>query len=148
MRGTRFPLDHERALLGIIPADAGNTMLIAAICAPSPDHPRGCGEHVPDDGGAFGDLGSSPRMRGTLPSQAPCRHHTRIIPADAGNTSVGTRGKRMYRDHPRGCGEHGWSPKPPRPVGGSSPRMRQHDGDRVLGVRIGGSSPRMRGTRG
>ena len=90
----------------------------------------------------------------------------RIIPADAGSTSLSNGRIRAKRDHPRGCGEHGNNaPKiditpgiipadagsthypyptdrPPRdhPRGCGEHRTVRHHGRRS-----GGSSPRMRG---
>ena len=77
-------------VLGIIPADAGNTMALILGFALIWDHPRGCGEHcaVEVHGGAV--KGSSPRMRGTPAALDSLGQIPRIIPADAGNTSPGT----------------------------------------------------------
>ena len=47
-----------------------------------------------------------------------------IIPAYAGNTSAYVWCKSETRDHPRVCGEHCGVEHSPRPVWGSSPRMR------------------------
>ena len=35
-----------------------------------------------------------------------------IIPADAGSTDMVYAIFPPYRDHPRGCGEHGWKSRP------------------------------------
>ena len=71
---------------GIIPADAGSTVIVLAFALLYEDHPRGCGEHS-----------------GVCPA-GPCSGG--IIPADAGSTRY--RRGLAYRsvDHPRGCGEH------------------------------------------
>ena len=50
---------------GIIPAYAGNTMPAGFGGAYRGDHPRVCGEHLPDGSKRPCLLGSSPRMRGT-----------------------------------------------------------------------------------
>ena len=127
MRGTPSQTNRRSERLGIIPADAGNTLVHPLPSRPPGDHPRGCGEHDltlcrPDF-----ELGSSPRMRGT-----PHRGHREIrgrgiIPADAGNTHHATHEARRVGDHPRGCGEH------VMPC--------------AIWERLRGSSPRMRGTR-
>ena len=48
----------------------------------------------------------------------------RIIPADAGSTSLPHRYADCKRDHPRGCGEHNSYGSPVEMTVGSSPRMR------------------------
>ena len=124
MRGTRLSLRAGRGHHGIIPAYAGNTSSAAPKGFFNRDHPRVCGEHARFD--AFGTLsaGSSPRMRGT-----PKRHVTicggiGIIPAYAGNTSNCSLNPATSWDHPRVCGEHHATVKPPPISPGSSPRMR------------------------
>ena len=126
MRGTRVPAYERDGQGRIIPADAGNTVCPVPHRAVSADHPRGCGEHAFRLGALAGDLGSSPRMRGTpvIPVHATATY--RIIPADAGNTQAAMQGYDTSKDHPRGCGEH-----------------LSILGLLVFGV---GSSPRMRGT--
>ena len=49
---------------------------------------------------------------------------TRIIPADAGNTSLEVARQIAIEDHPRGCGEHPYIPIYLYLLQGSSPRMR------------------------
>ena len=109
---------------GIIPAYAGNTGFRALPRLRCGDHPRVCGEHLtPDEAHRVGE-GSSPRMRGTpiiLPLTVSIHG---IIPAYAGNTSAYVWCKSETRDHPRVCGEHCGVEHSPRPVWGSSPRMR------------------------
>ena len=53
---------------GIIPAYAGNIVCLPGSLESSGDHPRVCGEHLLGLFNADGSKGSSPRMRGTLPS--------------------------------------------------------------------------------
>ena len=124
MRGTPLRFFLIAVARGLIPTYAGNT---AGRCLPAGfigAHPHVCGEHSLVCTVFAGDLGSSPRMRGTrqrarhLPCQAG------LIPTYAGNTNS------LFHDtlgdgaHPHVCGEHklmcftrvrGW---------GSSPRMR------------------------
>ena len=47
-----------------------------------------------------------------------------ITPADAGKTSAITQLPRIYRDHPRGCGENPPCQYPLKAERGSPPRMR------------------------
>ena len=133
MRGTPAgPVPDVRAG-GIIPAYAGNTPIASSPVPPTWDHPRVCGEHISSSTFASSTLGSSPRMRGTLVpfvDFSPCRG---IIPAYAGNTWPLRMEARLSRDHPRVCGEHSTSSKPPDVVSGSSPRMR---GTQTMQIRI------------
>ena len=91
MRGT--PLDGVvvHVVVGIIPADAGNTKSRLVPEQPRKDHPRGCGEHQPGQFAMAFERGSSPRMRGTRHDDRRIIWDVRIIPADAGNTKLGKR---------------------------------------------------------
>ena len=113
---------------GIIPADAGSTVMMMATRRKTRDHPRGCGEHKPIL--TITDLiqGSSPRMRGALVNEVFRSWPKGIIPADAGSTCWTRAVRHKDKDHPRGCGEH---------------VHRECAGDKARG-----SSPRMRGARG
>ena len=70
------------------------------------DHPRGCGEHSPKLPNFPMNEGSSPRMRGAPVQRCPRGGKGRIIPADAGSTSLYSVTYCCFWDHPRGCGEH------------------------------------------
>ena len=50
MRGTRTGYQPGDQFLGIIPADAGNTLYILDNNSKDRDHPRGCGEHDSSSG--------------------------------------------------------------------------------------------------
>ena len=106
MRGTPRVAPCAGAVMGIIPAYAGNTSDILGGMFNHSDHPRVCGEHTQSPLPQAAFPGSSPRMRGTLDQ----RHHRNgrlgIIPAYAGNTSVPSGTIIPSRDHPRVCGEH------------------------------------------
>ena len=64
MRGALREYEKLVIVLGIIPADAGSTIMVYAIFPPYRDHPRGCGEHGIYDLLLDDAKGSSPRMRG------------------------------------------------------------------------------------
>ena len=100
-----------------------------------------CGEHCQFF--AFGRLsgGSSPRVRGTLPSTPTARNPPGIIPACAGNTSSSASRLRTLRDHPRVCGEHRCAPGIGVHFAGSSPRVRGTLSDAVRIASIGGIIP-------
>ena len=86
MRGTQLYATLDDLWKRIIPADAGNTVVVSDDMRRYGDHPRGCGEHSTIRRHLLFLWGSSPRMRGTLFSTASIRAYRRIIPADAGNT--------------------------------------------------------------
>ena len=70
MRGAQR---HRRGLpggQGIIPADAGSTVLGRLVYFDGKDHPRGCGEHQLSENNVSFGVGSSPRMRGALQNPA------------------------------------------------------------------------------
>ena len=124
MRGTQ---DHGRGGEyggGIIPAYAGNTDIARTPLLDRGDHPRVCGEHVMAQNAPFENPGSSPRMRGTRRTAIPFRRFSGIIPAYAGNTSMGLLSLSKLRDHPRVCGEHTLLNPSLTQGEGSSPRMR------------------------
>ena len=63
-------------------------------------------------------------MRGTHHHHENAGLERGIIPAYAGNTSLTGGYRKLARDHPRVCGEHGTSTVEGVAVPGSSPRMR------------------------
>ncbi len=124
VRGTQAPSQWFPRAVRIIPACAGNTMSTDLTLKNLGDHPRVCGEHeltLFENGLA---LGSSPRVRGTPVSQMVENGATGIIPACAGNTRDGARGRARSKDHPRVCGEHERQRRRNRRKPGSSPRVR------------------------
>ena len=127
MRGTLESATGSQRDVGIIPADAGNTVKSGGFEVAPEDYPRGCGEHDAHTMRQRVSEGSSPRMRGTPGPSRSARAYPGIIPADAGNTPASPKRTGHPGDHPRGCREHG---------------SRQ-----TLLLRQRGSSPRMRGTR-
>ena len=130
MRGTRSCWCLACADCGIIPAYAGNTGRNVGNHELPREHPRVCGEHVSRAWRIILLRGSSPRMRGTHGGEQLALVVFGIIPAYAGNTHVRHWRCRWQGDHPRVCGEHSTSSRPPDVVSGSSPRMRgTHDLD-------------------
>ncbi len=127
VRGTQRITACQQSIKRLIPAGAGNTVMMIASVPLAPAHPRGCGEHVGVTPAGYNGTGSSPRVRGTLGFARHGQAPHRLIPAGAGNTPTARKGFALGTAHPRGCGEH---IEIGRPVG--------------LGV---GSSPRVRGTR-
>ena len=124
MRGTHSRCRRAANVTGIIPAYAGNTMMTPRLTTATWDHPRVCGEHQCPANSAGTAGGSSPRMRGTLPTAGGVEIVVGIIPAYAGNTRLPGSCSRGVRDHPRVCGEHPLWLSRSRFGVGSSPRMR------------------------
>ena len=124
MRGALVVMREIVLKIGIIPADAGSTVVLVYRGDPTRDHPRGCGEHHLGGLCLCLNVGSSPRMRGARIGNAEERYCLRIIPADAGSTPMKNLGRSGARDHPRGCGEHYLDRWHDRFDLGSSPRMR------------------------
>ena len=124
MRGTHRDGADDGDPTRIIPAHAGNTGPLSAVWHSRQDHPRACGEHPDGTTQIVTQLGSSPRMRGTLSYPREPRASTGIIPAHAGNTVHGIPAMPPSWDHPRACGEHKDMPLHCDEIIGSSPRMR------------------------
>ncbi len=123
-RGTRVACDPSPAILGIIPACAGNTEAPLSRGGRPGDHPRMRGEHSLVRMARVAVRGSSPHARGTPPSRRLALGYSGIIPACAGNTRYLLLAFLPPRDHPRMRGEH--EPGPPWPISwlGSSPHAR------------------------
>ena len=92
--------------LGLIPACAGKTSRSASTAFEARAHPRVCGENSTMPGRVLEEAGSSPRVRGKLPSPPAVALGCRLIPACAGKTSRWMRTTRAWRAHPRVCGEN------------------------------------------
>ena len=125
VRGTprvqRLSLRRRR----FIPAGAGNAFAARRLTRSRPVHPRGCGERRDTAIERRPKAGSSPRVRGTLPT-ARCRSTAPwFIPAGAGNAWKSKCMKSKVPVHPRGCGERRVMTAGPSCVSGSSPRVRE-----------------------
>ena len=108
----------------ITPADAGKTRCTAGYHNSNRDHPRGCGENKVHGHSGGKLVGSPPRMRGKQLCSRRTRSPYRITPADAGKTVPVCLRKQQPQDHPRGCGENGFSASFIFISSGSPPRMR------------------------
>ena len=108
----------------VIPACAGNTVLLCVEHSDHAGHPRVRGEHRTQ--GVHQDMttGSSPRARGTRLGPRSIRQHVRVIPACAGNTREQVAHLWANAGHPRVRGEHRASTCGTSRLCGSSPRAR------------------------
>ena len=84
MRGQVSRAAARWAASRITPADAGTRFLRARSCVYPEDHPRGCGDKLPDWYSDTGSQGSPPRMRGQVFQHRPGFRYSGITPADAG----------------------------------------------------------------
>ncbi len=130
MRGKLMKRGSLKRSRRIIPAHAGQTHRVRGGVVEFADHPRACGANMPWSIRNAARVGSSPRMRGKRRARGRPRHHTRIIPAHAGQTRVVFDCAMVGPDHPRACGANADSLFDASAVCGSSPRMR---GKRLCG---------------
>ncbi len=86
VRGARQACDDALQESGIIPACAGSTTVGKTKLLFIWDHPRMCGEHLPDVSLAVPLPGSSPHVRGARPCLPLVAEPCGIIPACAGST--------------------------------------------------------------
>ena len=96
-------------------------------CSPyktPPVHPRACGEHLLYILDVSGQVGSSPRLRGTSSRQIDMYNIRRFIPAPAGNITESPIALILPTVHPRACGEHLLCQRIFNAFNGSSPRLR------------------------
>ncbi len=149
VRGTQRRCRGQPTVLRFIPACAGNSAKEERCCRILAVHPRVCGELVYASYGAKTEIGSSPRVRGTL--------------------GIHQRQRSRLQVHPRVCGELSSSTRRERNDAGSSPRVRGTRPRRAVRRRCpavhprvcgelevcqacrnayDGSSPRVRGTLG
>ena len=131
-----------------IPACAGNSANLSHQTGGEAVHPRVCGELRRIRWQATRNVGSSPRVRGTLRRHQHGAYRRRFIPACAGNSRTSLRRHRAAPVHPRVCGELVFT--------GASPIVGAAVHPRVCGELVpvlhealpqAGSSPRVRGTR-
>ena len=105
VRGTLGRRARVQPRRRFIPACAGNSTPPPKRFGAAAVHPRVCGElpirrFLPPLG-----VGSSPRVRGTLPRVAVLDHDQRFIPACAGNSGGKPWRSPRRTVHPRVCGE-------------------------------------------
>ena len=135
MRGTFKLCQFYRNESRFIPAGAGNMLFSISAYAQFSVHPRGCGEHWHRHRHSSINIGSSPRVRGTLVTCAANNKYRRFIPAGAGNIDREQIKIALDSVHPRGCGEHRSGHIHAYSQTGSSPRVRgTYTHDRVKGL--------------
>ena len=124
MRGKALDALTRARRLRITPAHAGKRTKKAYCRYIARDHPRACGEKDMDELLEMSEGGSPPRMRGKVELLPERLCNSRITPAHAGKSNLSTKSSRIYRDHPRACGEKVQVGFPRWQKPGSPPRMR------------------------
>ena len=92
-RGAPFCAVGSTEDTGLIPAHAGSTWTISTTCMAWGAHPRSRGEHPGGRPSSPRAGGSSPLTRGAPNARLPMSPPPRLIPAHAGSTTCGTRGR-------------------------------------------------------
>ena len=123
-RGTQRLHRRRSGQNRLIPARAGNTRRRSPEKSPWSAHPRSRGEHPSPPHSAAHTPGSSPLARGTPLPRVPRGVVDRLIPARAGNTLRGVRGRSGMPAHPRSRGEHAELCRVSQTQFGSSPLAR------------------------
>ena len=149
VRGKRRARAVETCEPRIIPARAGQTVLLFEIQPGDTDHPRACGANACRVVFARACSGSSPRVRGKLEPVGAGHERFRIIPARAGQTSAAVGSGSRRSDHPRACGANVRVHTMLLVRSGSSPRVRgklirrgKHFArNRIIPARAGQTSP-------
>ena len=109
VRGKPNTRNTARKARGITPAGAGKTLVHVNIKLHSQDHPRRCGENVTVYALLATGDGSPPQVRGKPRQRRDIFPRKRITPAGAGKTRYTRRRDRNRQDHPRRCGENGFT---------------------------------------
>ena len=105
-RGTLFAPGEDGSTERLIPARAGNTVVVIRLPSRTGAHPRSRGEHDYAAVGCVPAWGSSPLARGTRVRRTLGPGVVRLIPARAGNTLAGCLVVFVHGAHPRSRGEH------------------------------------------
>ena len=123
-RGKRRWPDRFGVFVGLIPAHAEKTGRAACPLRVRRAHPRSRGENPRRRPQVDEHWGSSPLTRGKRESSTATHTTARLIPAHAGKTSRGWRGRPSERAHPRSRGENIVQSLPALKNVGSSPLTR------------------------
>ena len=135
MRGKESDGEQRKMIGRITPAYAGKRKLTYKHVTKRQDHPRLCGEKEADVQFLWHSLGSPPPMRGKVGYRSRNFLTFRITPAYAGKRFRRQRGSKIYKDHPRLCGEKlitsgnsGMGIGSPPPMRGKADRTRNKEG--------------------
>ena len=124
VRGEVYAQKPISFTLGITPACAGRSYKKIVGLRDDEDHPRVCGEKLPESTRRTACEGSPPRVRGEDASLGDVPRVQRITPACAGRSNPTGAVLRKSRDHPRVCGEKRMKASEHQTYLGSPPRVR------------------------
>ena len=130
MRGKVISTRIASVKVRITPAYAGKSLRACSHKLLPEDHPRLCGEKVPEMLQFSSVAGSPPPMRGKVFASKSKQDGFRITPAYAGKSAAMSGRYQVVTDHPRLCGEKcGYVWAVPS-CNGSPPPMRGKDTDK------------------
>ncbi len=124
VRGTEAGGPGREFGVRFIPARAGNGLESIARSDRVSVHPRACGERSGEKVRQMRNVGSSPRVRGTVVERKLVCVERRFIPARAGNGPARQPDGMPDQVHPRACGERLVDVAERDAKAGSSPRVR------------------------
>ena len=132
-----------------IPTPVGNIIDAVREYARFSVHPHACGEHQHDRHPISLQVGSSPRLWGTLYHTSVAMLHLRFIPTPVGNIAVVLNCESGKTVHPHACGEHDFFNQIGQRCHGSSPRLwgtwffpsTAHSGERFIPTPVGNILP-------
>ena len=148
VRGSRTETVRWLGPLGSIPACAGKPSSHSRASAGLGVHPRVCGEAQGRPVAPVGDLGPSPRVRGSPHAPGDGSTRSRSIPACAGKPRPSRLTAAWSRVHPRVCGEATRPATRPLAHPGPSPRVRGSHGLVASALPQQGSIPACAGKPG
>ena len=141
MRGSPGTTAMASAVVGPIPAHAGEPGLVGHRRSSRGAYPRACGGAVRERCCVRGSTGLSPRMRGSLRDTEGGDGIIGPIPAHAGEPGLWTRSPPACGAYPRACGGAGSRLRSRRSARGLSPRMRGSHACRSRASRMAGPIP-------
>ena len=124
VRGKPVHGNRVNRAVGITPAGAGKTQVLANGGNTDEDHPRRCGENFAFAVKVVGVSGSPPQVRGKHKNISKFVQKAGITPAGAGKTLLFFGGQCVVRDHPRRCGENSTTCDKLTFPAGSPPQVR------------------------
>ena len=148
MRGKVVKILREGSGNRITPAYAGKRFPTSCRCSAVQDHPRLCGEKIPEIVQHIKDKGSPPPMRGKVNFPNQPASPDRITPAYAGKRYSAAGGSGRWQDHPRLCGEKRIFPSYDSGMTGSPPPMRGKASGTFKSLFSSGITPAYAGKRG
>ena len=147
MLGKASPFHFHFSFIGITPAHAGKSTLFFMDSFGFWDHPRTCGEKTHVTIAGVSKKGSPPHMRGKAYSERYRDALEGITPAHAGKRLDPKEMRKIYRDHPRTCGEKNASHANDKANLGSPPHMRGKVYMETLPIYQSGITPAHAGKR-